>query len=271
MEIKRCIDCGLDKPLTDFRWAYRSADGLAKRCVACSEGAIPVEKCCAVCNELKPARDFHRDHSRPDHLSATCEACLDERGVRDGKKRCRGCLEWKLLESFNSNGVGVPRQPFCRECKAKQRGGGRRLAADALIATGIKTCSTCGETKPLAEFASRSDRKRNPYISECRICRNKRDRRGTPQRHGITVDQWEKMLADQGGVCAICGTDDPAGRHGVWQIDHDHSCCPGPYSCGKCVRGLLCGKCNPAIAMFLDEPITIRRAADYLEAYHLRS
>jgi hypothetical protein len=30
-------------------------------------------------------------------------------------------------------------------------------------------------------------------------------------------------------------------------VDHDHQCCPGSYSCGKCVRGFVCNGCNTAV------------------------
>jgi hypothetical protein len=42
--------------------------------------------------------------------------------------------------------------------------------------------------------------------------------------------------------CDICGRDD-APMH----FDHDHECCPGNYSCGRCLRGVLCNRCNHAV------------------------
>ena len=55
-------------------------------------------------------------------------------------------------------------------------------------------------------------------------------------RYGITVDDFDRMLRDQDGKCAICGTTEPGGRRGVFAVDHDHQT-------GR-VRGLLCFPCN---------------------------
>ena len=43
----------------------------------------------------------------------------------------------------------------------------------------------------------------------------------------------------------------PSSDHnGVLHIDHDHTCCPGRRSCGKCVRGILCARHNLLIGQF---------------------
>ncbi|WP_435613304.1 endonuclease domain-containing protein [Streptomyces sp. bgisy159] len=73
------------------------------------------------------------------------------------------------------------------------------------------------------------------------------------------------MLAEQGGVCAVCGHLDPAGRE--LAVDHDHSCCPdAAKSCGNCVRGLLCWPCNVGIGHLRDDPEILTAAAAYLAA-----
>lgn len=95
---------------------------------------------------------------------------------------------------------------------------------------------------------------------QCRSCRALDLR---TKKYGISVEQFREMLAEQGGVCAICEVAPPAGQSLV--VDHRHSCCPGKSnSCGKCIRGLLCISCNSAIGMFDEDVEALRRAADYI-------
>lgn len=62
--------------------------------------------------------------------------------------------------------------------------------------------------------------------------------------------------------CAICGTSDPGPKS--FHVDHDHSCCPQSGSCGACVRGLLCGKCNAGLGFFRDSTKFLESAVRYL-------
>jgi hypothetical protein len=87
--------------------------------------------------------------------------------------------------------------------------------------------------------------------------------RMTKFRSGITLPEYELLLSAQGGVCALCGSDDPRGT-GRFVIDHDHGCCPGKRSCGACIRGLLCHPCNSAIGLFGEDVVVLTAAIDYL-------
>lgn len=66
------------------------------------------------------------------------------------------------------------------------------------------------------------------------------------------------------GICSICErSDEFANMH----IDHDHACCPaGGKTCGRCVRGLICRRCNMGIGLFGDSPMALERAAKYLRS-----
>jgi hypothetical protein len=78
------------------------------------------------------------------------------------------------------------------------------------------------------------------------------------RRYGLTVQEYQDLLAAQGNRCAICQRKWGRGWNGhVPHIDHCHTT-------GR-VRGLLCGECNTAIGRFGDDPALLRRAADYLE------
>jgi hypothetical protein len=71
------------------------------------------------------------------------------------------------------------------------------------------------------------------------------------RRYGITATQFDELLAKQGGVCAICGRENPE------HVDHDHET-------GK-VRGILCFNCNGGLGQFSDNTERLANAIEYLE------
>lgn len=92
----------------------------------------------------------------------------------------------------------------------------------------------------------------------------------TLRRFNVTPEWYDATLAQQGGVCAICKEPETFRHRGrgevvALSIDHDHACCPGTGSCGGCVRGLLCDRCNHK--RLPEDPVLLRAAADYFERY----
>lgn len=146
----------------------------------------------------------------------------------------------------------------------------------------MKTCSKCKTEQPLDQFKKVQGGK---YLdSWCKLCNRKaaklryhetkeanRDKRNEAARrrkiemHGISIDQYEEILIAQDGTCALCDRTEDGKR---LAIDHDHACCPGSHSCGKCVRGLLCGPCNTAIGLFRDDVKVMTKAIKYVRNEH---
>ena len=72
--------------------------------------------------------------------------------------------------------------------------------------------------------------------------------------YGITGDEYERLLAFQGGVCAICQRPSKVRRLAV---DHDHTT--------GAVRGLLCRHCNyELLGWAKDDMAVFARAIQYL-------
>lgn len=116
----------------------------------------------------------------------------------------------------------------------------------------LKNCYMCEEYKE--EFNSKR--------KECRDCSVVMK---LLQRYGITLEQYNKKLEEQDGHCAIC----PAKPEevGTLCVDHDHSCCATEKTCGNCLRGLLCSRCNAAIGLLDDSVEKIMAAAEYVQFY----
>lgn len=73
-------------------------------------------------------------------------------------------------------------------------------------------------------------------------------------KYGITVEQKDALVEQQGGCCAIClnffeSTKDT-------QVDHCHQT--------GAVRGILCSRCNTAVGLFKDDALRLQKAIRYL-------
>lgn len=74
--------------------------------------------------------------------------------------------------------------------------------------------------------------------------------------YGLAPGDYERLLASQGGRCAILGCR-ATGQTKRLAVDHNHVT-------GE-VRGILCGPHNQLIGYNRDNPDTFRSLADYLE------
>lgn len=128
----------------------------------------------------------------------------------------------------------------------------------------FKRCPACGETKPLNAFYGNADRP-SGCSSYCRGCvaRKHRENSETVRANrikvsfGISLEQYETLLAKQTGVCAICKMPERSKRFKYLAVDHCHVT-------GR-VRGLLCSRCNRALGYFGDDAQRLKSAAVYLE------
>lgn len=80
--------------------------------------------------------------------------------------------------------------------------------------------------------------------------------------YGITIEQYDAMVAAQNGMCPIC-LGPLAGSVRRAHVDHCHVT-------GK-VRGILCSNCNSGIGKLQESPAIFNRAATYLESHRVVS
>ena len=156
-------------------------------------------------------------------------------------KRCKHC------------GIEKPLDDFYVDRKARD---GRR-----------PDCKACNLAARRAKYAENP----RPYVDRVlkwqrenrdRYLERQRSYRGTPakklsnrkshlkRKYGITIEEFDALLAAQGGGCAICGNPDAD------NVDHDHVT-------GK-VRGILCFTCNVAIGLVSEDEERLVGALHYL-------
>lgn len=187
-------------------------------------------------------------------------------------KVCTRCKESKLISEFHKRPIlksGLA--SHCRNCNSKLCKDYRDQQPLVTEVQNEKFCTKCETIKSSNEFyhiPTRLDGFSHWCIKCTKLIKAKEENklkeraRGLMKRFGLTTEDYESFLKLQNGVCAIC--EETCTRFDYLSVDHDHKCCPGTKSCGKCIRGLLCNSCNNGLARFKDEPQRLKKAAAYI-------
>lgn len=156
----------------------------------------------------------------------------------------------------------VKKSLLCVRHYSRFRGYGRTdtLTADRPCQNCGKSMSLHGANAAIQVFCSEKCRaadKRSKYTATQLVERSSYGYRWRLMNsYGITIEQYQRIWADQYGLCAICFRSESEIGERLC-VDHDHDT--------GIVRGLLCRKCNKAIGGFCELIERVERAAEYMK------
>ena len=155
---------------------------------------------------------------------------------------------------------GVSRQTISRALEGEAKNKTCQICSKLFSSKRAIYCPECmpKRRKELTQECGR--RLRDKYRDKCR---NKK----LKDTYGITLEEYDRLHANQRGLCAICGEPETAsykyqGSVVIQRLAVDHN-----HDTGE-IRGLLCGRCNAGIGFFLDNSEKMRAAAEYLERHN---
>lgn len=158
-------------------------------------------------------------------------------GLEPTEKWCRSCDTWLPLDNFGKD----------------------RARKDGLAGY----CRPCARARYRAWVAANKEHHRESVRRRAaRVPLRKRQDKHRRHRYGMEPGQYDRMMSDQDGRCALCRevSEKPL------VVDHDHAT--------GVVRGLLCYTCNRGLHM-LDAPGRLEAALRYLgrddDPLHLRT
>lgn len=154
----------------------------------------------------------------------------------------------------------------------KTSGSRRKVTTKTRTGTTGATTPTAGATKACKDCGSVKRPRPHPG-PRCTTCHRQRRKDVSEARrlayvakqYNLTPERYKALTERYGGQCWQCRK-----RKGR-QVDHDHKCCAGKTSCGRCVRGLLCGPCNKFLGLIGDSISILLNGVDYLKEYQRRA
>ena len=173
-------------------------------------------------------------------------------------KQCSKCLKRKPHSEFHKkkqihDGYAYNCKDCVRNYDQKRIDGFRVFPKKEK--NGLIHCRRCEQYLDKSKFLGK--------LTYCRDCSKILGHTNNIKRFGLSIDGYLDLEKSQNGLCAICKN--PEMNKKRLSVDHDHSCCDGSFSCGKCIRGLLCSNCNTFLGNAKDNIDTLKTAIEYLE------
>lgn len=163
------------------------------------------------------------------------------------KRRAIADPEYRAKRNTQGNGKAVKRRAYMGQYYTANKDKWRRTEQQNIDRNADRR-KRYAEDEQFRERCKASARKRD---------RIKRFESRLQKQFGITIAEYERMLSDQGGGCAICSAKFGTAKRGDrLAVYHCHVS-------GK-IRGLLCSNCNQGIGKFQDDPRLLERAIRYL-------
>lgn len=123
---------------------------------------------------------------------------------------------------------------------------------------GERKCSSCRKYLSVHNFGKAGKNTPDRLKIYCRGCLKAKR---AAKNYGLSESTVTELLDTQRGQCAICEV--TFSEKTKYVIDHDHTCCPGTVTCGKCVRGILCITCNVRLGV-IENKVFTGNAVKYL-------
>lgn len=150
-------------------------------------------------------------------------------------KVCWGCIEEKSLSEFHRQSNATDGlQARCKKCQVKYN----------------RKYSRRRNTDPVQMEKRR-------IAANVRYHTHPNGNASHLKKYGITPDEYNTKLQEQGFACAICKTPQARLKRRL-AVDHDHAT-------GH-IRGLLCVRCNIAIGQFRESHERMLAAIAYLQS-----
>jgi hypothetical protein len=196
-------------------------------------------------------------------------------------KECIKCKQSKSLADFyKSKQEKDGKDYYCKYCRVGTAIKSHRVGTDRKAKCSVSECEIIHYAKGMCRnHYTRFTRNgqlehKNKIVIDGQVYKygsikvTYNRKRQIQSTYNLDYDTYIEMAKDG---CNICG--EFTERH--LQVDHDHKCCNSTRSCGKCVRGIVCNRCNQAVGKYdsgkirQDHPM-FDKVKEYVEAHNVK-